>query len=192
MLASTLLFSLSAFAAAVSASAIPQLQLQQRGLAKRQNTATIPTFSYGPSTTVYLGGGSATGSTQQASETATNTSSKVATDSKVATSSKAATSSLAATSSAADSTASSTAAAGTGGATGTIPTYSFFPSSTVQVGGPTATSQPSAGNGTGDKDGGNGAADGAGDDDDDGQTDGQTGLDKVAGLLQQLLDLLGN
>ncbi|KAI0537054.1 hypothetical protein GGR58DRAFT_364127 [Xylaria digitata] len=188
MLASALLFSLSAFAATVSASAIPQQQ--EGGLAKRQNTATIPTFNFGPSSTVYLGGGpaaNATSSTQQASET--TTSSRKTTASQVATSSKVA------TSSAAESEASSTTAAGTGAATGTIPTYSFFPSSTVPVN-PGATSQPATGNGDNNQGGngngnkaGNGTTDGTGD---DGQTGGQTNLDQLAGLLQQLLDLLGN
>ncbi|TGJ83090.1 hypothetical protein E0Z10_g5674 [Xylaria hypoxylon] len=181
MLASTLLFSLSAFAAAVSASAIPQ---QQDGLVKRQNPATIPTFSFGPSGTAYLGGGSvastATG-TQQASETST--------------SSAVATSSQAATSSEAKPSASSTTAAGTGAATGTIPTYSFFPSSTVPVS-PGATSNPDTGNGAGNKNGngagdkaGNGTTGGAGDGD---QAGGQTDADELASLLQKLLDLLGN
>ncbi|KAI0914658.1 hypothetical protein F4824DRAFT_449760 [Ustulina deusta] len=193
MLASILLFSLTALTAAVPASALPQDQ-QHGGLVKRQNTATIPTFSFGPSSTVLLGGGAATNatsSTKQAS--ATDTSSRTATRSLVVTSSSA------------ESEASSTTAADTGSATGTIPTYNFFPSSTVPVS-PVTTSQPAAGNGTNDQDGnqagnnggenntggnktGNGTADGTGD---NGETDGESNLQDLADLLQGLLDLLGN
>lgn len=192
MLASILLFSLSALGTAVSASAIPQAQ-QQDGLVRRQSkidTATIPTFSYGPSDTVYLGGGSnpnATGSSQPTAS-ADLTSSQAVTD--IATTSIATvTGSPAATNA---SPVVSSTAPGTGGATGTIPTYSFFPSSTVPVGGG-ATAQPSSGSGADNRTGngagnniGNGASDGTG------QGNQADITQNLTELLQSLLDLLGN
>ncbi|KAI1420187.1 hypothetical protein F5Y12DRAFT_151298 [Xylaria sp. FL1777] len=184
MHASVLFFSLSAIAAVVSASAIPKHE-HQYGLAKRQNTATIPTFNFGPSSTVSLGGGGAsnvTSRTQRAS--ATEITSPAATSSSVTTSSAAG-----------RKASSTTTAVDTGSATGTIPIYSFFPSSTIQVS-PGATSQPAAGNGTANQGGnqaggntaGNGTADGSGN---NGQTGGQSNLQDLVDLLQGLLNLLG-
>ncbi|KAI1748481.1 hypothetical protein F4782DRAFT_516780 [Xylaria castorea] len=206
MRASNVLISLSAFVAAILASAIPHQQ-QQGKLAKRQakvDTATIPTFSFGPSSTVALGGGGSAGnatSTQPASKPATSNTQQV---SETATRSTQPASRIA-TSSVDDLKTSSTAA-GTAIATATeiITTYSFFPSSTVPVnGGPT--SQPSAGTGSGNQNGngagnkggdtsgnqgGNGAADGT---NDGAGNDGNNGSNQnLVDLLQGLLDLLGN
>ncbi|KAI8944079.1 hypothetical protein F4801DRAFT_261124 [Xylaria longipes] len=182
MRASNILFSLSAFAAAVSASAIPQQQ--QSKLAKRQtaiDTATIPTFSFAPSSTVYLGGGSAANTTRSTQPASGIPTSRTQPASETATSSQPA--SGTATSAVDDSkTSSTTAGTAIATATGTIPTYSFFPSSTVPVnGGPT--SQPSAGAGTG---AGNQGGNGAGTDEDNGLKQ------NLTDLLQGLLDLLGN
>ncbi|KAI0451848.1 hypothetical protein F5B21DRAFT_506902 [Xylaria acuta] len=208
MRASNVLFSLSAFAAAVSASAIPQ---QQEGkLAKRQteiDTATIPTFSFGPSSTVYLGGGSAANATSSKQPASDIPTSRTQPASETATSSQPA--SGTATSPVDDSKSSSTAA-GTviATATGNIPTFSFFPSSTVPVNG-SPTSAPGAGtgsdnqngNGAGNKggnkggdDSGNKAGNGTTDGTDNGAgNDGDNGLrQNLADLLQGLLDLLGN
>ncbi|KAI1278682.1 hypothetical protein F5Y07DRAFT_360808 [Xylaria sp. FL0933] len=184
MLASLLFLSLSAFTATVAASAIPQ-NAQQDGLVKRQNTATIPTFSFSPSTTVYLGGGPATNAT-----TTTSKQKAPATDTSAPT-----TPTGSATSSASSTTA---ANAGSATATATIPTLSFFPSSTVPVS-PGATTQPATGGGNtggnstsggGSNTGGNKAGSGAADG--NGQTDGQNSLQDLANLLQGLIDLLGN
>ncbi|KAI0403018.1 hypothetical protein F4802DRAFT_328005 [Xylaria palmicola] len=125
------LFSLSALAAAASASAIPQDQPRDQPhdrLVKRQtrvDTATIPTFSYSPSTTVYLGGGpaaNATSSVQPPSGTTTRLPEQSQAPSNTP------------------------VASATG--TETIPTYSFFPSSTVPVG-------PAGGNNGGNRGGSN-------------------------------------
>ncbi|KAI0424236.1 hypothetical protein F5Y09DRAFT_324969 [Xylaria sp. FL1042] len=176
MLATVLLLSLSAFTATVSASAIPQ-NGQHGGLVKRQNTATIPTFSFGPSTTVYLSGGTATNATSSGAQqtSATDTSSATATASA--------------------GSGASTATKNAGSATGTIPTYDFFPSSTVPVS-PGATSQPATGGGnnggesnTGGSKSGSGAGDGTGD---NGQAGDEDSLEDLANLLQGLIDLFGN
>ncbi|KAI0867221.1 hypothetical protein GGS24DRAFT_362410 [Hypoxylon argillaceum] len=183
MLASILLFSVSTFVAVVSASAIPQQQ-QQAGVAKRQtkvDTATIPTFSFGPSTTLYLGGGSATtgganssSSKQPVSGTATTTAARTTTAKATVTESPV------------ESKVQSTAP-GTSAATGTIPTFSYFPSSTVPVN-PSPTTQPSAGAGesnSGGNNASNGTTDGTGDDTQVGSNE------DLADLLRGLLDLLG-
>ncbi|KAI0485360.1 hypothetical protein F4859DRAFT_378449 [Xylaria cf. heliscus] len=205
MRVSNLLFSLSAFAAAVSASALPQPP--QGRLAKRQteiNTATIPTFNFGPSSTVYLGGGGSTAnstSTRRVSEPAASSTQRA---SKSATTSQPA--SGTATSPVDDSETTTTTAAGTAiaTATGTIPTYSFFPSSTVPVGG-SPTSQPSAGTGSDNRNGNKGGNKGgntSGNQGGNGTTDGTNNgagnigddslRQNLADILQGLLDLLGN
>ncbi|KAK5635037.1 hypothetical protein RRF57_010749 [Xylaria bambusicola] len=198
MLASILVFSLSVFTGAVSASAIPQHQ--QHGLEKRQNTNPIPTFSFGPSSTVYLGGGASTGVANTSQAATATAASAIVSTSAVAT----------ATSTAVETrNATTTTETNTGSATGTIPTYSFLPSSTVLVG-PGATDKPAGGNGNGNGDGngrggrfrngngnqrgnntagdngtGNGAGDNKGNDD-------KANLDNLTSLLKGLLDLLQN
>ncbi|KAI1193385.1 hypothetical protein F5X97DRAFT_328632 [Nemania serpens] len=213
MLAFILIFSLSNFAAAVSAIAIPERQQQQGGFAKKQGgtgEATISTFSFGPSSTVYLGGGLAPGTTSS-SKPVSGKPTTSPTESKTR-----------------------STASGTVAATGTIPTFSYFPSSTIPVS-LRPTSRPSVGAGSGHQNGngtgtsggdaagnkaGNGTAGGAGDgssndgssndgssndgssndgssndgsSNDGSSNDGQASeRNNLADLLRGILDLLGN
>ncbi|KAI1164495.1 hypothetical protein F5B18DRAFT_245379 [Nemania serpens] len=182
MLASVLIFSLFALVTAVSAGAIPERR-QQGGLARRQRrtgAATISSFSFGPSSTVYLGGGLFPGATSS-SEPASATPATSPAESK------------------ARSTASGTVAV-----TGTIPTFSYFPSSTIPVS-LHPTSQPSKGTGSGNQNGnGAGSSDGdgsgnkasngtAGGDGGGSSNDGQDSQRaNLADLLRGILDLLGD
>ncbi|KAI8624622.1 hypothetical protein F5Y19DRAFT_310854 [Xylariaceae sp. FL1651] len=158
MLASLIVL-LPVLAAAVLANAIPK----HDWLMKRQsniNTTTIPVFNFGPSSTVPISSSFRTGATKLPA--APRTSSALLATTKAATNSS-----------------------GAGAATGTIPTFNFFPSSTVPAS-PGATSRPSSGNG---------AAKGAGRQDQGptptgGQAQGSQG--GLADLLGSLLDLLGN
>ncbi|KAI1112968.1 hypothetical protein F5Y14DRAFT_238041 [Nemania sp. NC0429] len=187
MLASSLVLSLATFAAVVSAIAIAERR-QPGGWAKipiQREIGGVPisTFSFGPSTTVYLGGGSPVpGATNSSSTPALGT----PTASSAASSVESSKTRL---------TASSTVAV-----TGTIPTFSYFPSSTVPVS-LRPTSQPSAGAGSGNRDGngagsnnGDAGGDEAGNGDGDGSSDGGQAnqRDNLVDLLRGILDLLEN
>ncbi|KAI1178143.1 hypothetical protein F4777DRAFT_127226 [Nemania sp. FL0916] len=172
-------FSLIAFAAAAFATAIPP-RWQQYGLpvARRQiknDTATVPTFNYGPFSTVLVTSGpaaSATNSQQPASDTTTR--SIAGSKAPLAISSTLA-------------------------GTVTVPTFNYFPSSTVPVG-PAHTGQPSVGDGSNSR-GGDGSGNGGGGTGDNSPTKGTptgvvpgagngSGNDPQTGLPQDLTDLL--
>lgn len=202
MRCTAILSSLSAFAvAAVSVSAIREPNLrewhlpQQDQLGKRQtrvDTATIPTYNYGPTATVPVAGGS----DPVATTTAITTTITRSTLGTTTTTSPAKTKTE--TTSAIPSGTELSTGTATATATRSIPIVDYFPSSTVPVDA-IPTSQPDVENGgnMGDNKGGNGddKTTGGGN---AGQTgEGQTGggqndqTREIADLLSRLLDLLG-